>query len=161
MTITVGVDTYATVAEADVYASARLWTAWAALTDAQKEARLVEAARYLDTTYSWKGRIADEAQALAWPRQNFADLEGRNYSTSTTLPQIKWAQIELANMATSSLVASDTQGAVSQVSAGSVSLTFKDGQQASETARMRPIDRILSGLFTARAGGSTVRINRV
>jgi hypothetical protein len=152
MTITVGTDTYATVAEADTYATGRAWTDWLALGTSVKEARLVEAASYLDTSYEWKGRITETDQPLSWPRDGVVDKEGRLLASDVVPARVKAAQIELARIATAGLVVSDTQGEVSQITAGSVSLTFKDSQSVTEGAKYRPIDRMLTGLYVARAG---------
>ena len=153
MAITVGTDTYATLAEADAYAAARSWTDWAALTTAAKELRLTEAAIYLDTSYAWKGAITSSAQAMSWPRSGVTDLEGRAIASDAYPARLKDAQIELARLAsTTALVTSDATGEVSQITAGSVSLTFKDGQTVNEAAKYRPIDRLLTGLYLSRAG---------
>jgi len=155
MTLTVGTDTYATLAEADAYASARSWTDWAALTDPQKEARLIEAAVYLDTSYEWKGSIADDAQVMSWPRVEVYDKEGRLVDSASYPTRLKHAQIELARLATEMLVVNDSQGQVTALTAGSVSLTFKDSQSVTEAAKYRSIDRLLAGLYRSRAGKVT------
>lgn len=152
MAITVGTDTYATLAEADAYGAARGWTDWAALTDAAKELRLTDAAVYLDTSYTWKGIVASTAQPMAWPRGGVIDNEGREIPSNVYPTRLKHAQIELARLASEALVATDTQGEVSSLTAGSVSVTFKDGQTVNEAAKYRPIDRLLTGLYVSRAG---------
>lgn len=152
MALTVGTDTYATLAEADAYAEARSWTDWDALTDPQKEARLTDAAIYLDTSYTWKGQITSVTQVMAWPRDGVYDAEGRLIDAAAYPDRLKHAQIELARLASSSLVVNDSQGEVSALTAGSVSITFKDSQSVSEAAKYRTIDRLLVGLFVARAG---------
>lgn len=152
MTLTVGTDTYATLAEADAYAAARAWADWDALTDPQKEARLIEAATYLDTSYTWKGMIASGDQVMSWPRFGVRDHEGRWIDSDAYPDRLKAAQIELARLATAGLVTNRTTGEVASLTAGSVSVTFKDGNTASEGAQYRSIDRLLAGLYTARAG---------
>ena len=152
MTITVGTDTYATLAEADAYASARSWADWAALTDAVKESRLTDAALYIDTSYTFKGVITSSAQVMAWPRTGVEDSEGRLIASDAYPERLKAAQIEYARLASSGLVTNDTAGDVKAIQAGSVAITFKDRQTASEAARYRSIDRLLTGLYTARAG---------
>lgn len=152
MALTVATDTYATLAEADAYASARGWTDWAALSDAAKELRLTEAAVYIDQTYTWKGRVTSDTQAMSWPRHDVYDKEGRLLASDLIPTRLKWAQIEFARLASEALVTNDTQGTVSSVQAGSVSVTFKDGQQVSEAAKYRSIDRLLAGLYVSRAG---------
>jgi hypothetical protein len=152
MALTVGTDTYATLAEADAYASARSWADWAALTDAVKELRLTEAATYIDTSYTFKGTITSSAQVMAWPRTGVVDSEGREIAADAYPTRLKEAQIELARIASAGLVTNDTAGEVTALTAGSVSLTFKDRQTAIEAAKYRSIDRLLNGLYLARAG---------
>lgn len=152
MALTVGTDTYATLAEANTYATARGWTDWAALTDAAKELRLTEAAVYLDTSYSWKGSIASETQAMSWPRTGVKDLEGRTIASDAYPARLKDAQIELARLASTALVTNDAQGEVKSIQAGSVGITFKDAQNVNEAAKYRSIDRLLTGLYLSRAG---------
>jgi hypothetical protein len=153
MALTVGADTYATLAEADAYAAARSWTDWDALSDAAKELRLTEAAIYLDTSYTWKGAIAAVTQAMAWPRTGVTDGEGRTIASDAYPDRLKAAQIEYARLAeTAALVTNDAQGEVKSIQAGSVGITFKDAQNVSEAAKYRSIDRLLTGLYLSRAG---------
>lgn len=152
MTLTVGTDTYATLAEADAYATLRGWTDWDALSDPAKELRLTEAAVYLDTSYAWKGTIASETQAMSWPRTGVKDLEGRTIASDAYPARLKDAQIELARLASAALVTNDAQGEVKSIQAGSVGITFKDAQNVSEAAKYRSIDRLLTGLYLSRAG---------
>ena len=152
MTLTVGTDTYATLAEADAYATARSWTDWDALTDAQKEARLTDAATYLDTSYTWKGAITSTAQVMSWPRTGVVDAEGRTLASDAYPEKLKAAQIEFARLASTALVTNDAQGEVKSIQAGSVGITFKDSQTVGEAAKYRSIDRLLTGLYVARAG---------
>ena len=150
MTLTVGTDTYATLAEADAYAVDS--TDWAALSDPQKESRLKTAAVYLDTSYTWKGAITSTTQAMSWPRTGVIDAEGRTIASDAYPERLKHAQIELARLASTALVTNDAQGEVKSIQAGSVGITFKDSQTVSEGAKYRTIDRLLTGLYVARAG---------
>ncbi|HPE48703.1 MAG TPA: hypothetical protein PLR76_09905 [Hyphomonas sp.] len=153
MTLTVGTNTYATLAEADAYAATRSWAAtWAALADAVREQRLADAAIYLDTSYTWKGQIADEDQVMSWPRVLVRDKEGRLIASDAYPTVLKYAQVELAYLASAALVTNESAGQVTALTAGSVSLTFKDSQTASEASKYRSIDRLLTGLYISRAG---------
>jgi hypothetical protein len=68
MSLTVGVDTYLTLADADAYFSGRLLSAaWSGLATTDKEAALKMACRYMDRL-NWQGERADQTQVLAWPR---------------------------------------------------------------------------------------------
>lgn len=156
MTLTVGTDTYATLAEADAYAATRSWaSAWDALDDAVKEQRLIDAAVYLDTSYTWKGQISTSTQAMSWPRYGVYDKEGRLLASDAYPDRLKDAQVELAYLASAELVTNSSAGEVTALTAGSVSLTFKDTQSVGEGAKYRSIDRLLTGLYQSRAG--TVR----
>ncbi len=149
--------TYTTVGEADTYAGVRpSWTAWASATAEQKVAARQEAARYLDFSYAWKGEIASSAQVEAWPRTGVIDREGRELSSSEVPEAIKVAEIELANIALAqALVENASSGEVASVTAGSVSISFKDGGAAQESDRLKSIDRIVGGLYESRADMKT------
>lgn len=151
-------DAYASIATVDAYATARGLDTWTG-TDGAKEAAIREATIYLDTSYSWKGAIVSEAQALAWPRHGVADREGREI---TGLPQrVVDACCELAVMKMSaSLVASRTEAEVQSMTAGSVSITYASGSRVSEAERFAWVDRLLTGLHTGRFGGANVRLSK-
>lgn len=96
MTITVGVDTYVTVAEADTFLSKSIRaTSWAGLDTDTKEAALVSAARELQTL-PWIGALTTPGQALSWPRSGVTDREGQAISSATVPQDIKNGQIEWA-----------------------------------------------------------------
>lgn len=70
---------YVSVAAADTYHSEHGAPAtWTAATTAQKEAALMAATVWMDATYSWRGSITDDDQALGWPREDVYDDEGRD-----------------------------------------------------------------------------------
>lgn len=90
-------DSYVTVQEADDYADIfHSDTTWDTLTLVEKEARLKQATRFLDTMVSWASTIKKPTQALAWPRHEFNDREGRVVSEDSVPELIKNAQIDLA-----------------------------------------------------------------
>lgn len=156
MALAVGTDTYATLVEAAAYATARPWlSSWAGLaSDDVREAYMREAAIYLDQSYAWRGSIAVATQAMAFPRTDLYDDEGR---LITGIPErLKSAQIELAiHGITARLVQSRDTGDVKKLKAGSVSLEFVDGQQAKEGEVFAWVDRLVSGLFDHRAGNAS------
>lgn len=153
MTITVGVDVYATIAEADAYSTGRGWTAWGTASDAEKEFALKDAAVYLDSSYTWKGSIATLSQALAWPRAEVTDKEGRTLDNSTIPQRIKDASAELANLRLAGpLVTAADNAKLSELQTGSVKMKFVDGQEVNEAERLRTVDRLLVGLYETRAG---------
>jgi len=92
MAITVGTDTYITVAEADAYLAehyvstdARL-TAWDALSDADKEIYLRNATRSIDSV-KYSGRPKDREQALKFPRCYSDDTA---YYADPDYPYVDW-----------------------------------------------------------------------
>lgn len=77
MALTVGTDSYLSLAEADAYWAARDNLDWEAATAADKEKALREATQYLDGRFDWVGDHPGGAQALGWPRLSARDHEGR------------------------------------------------------------------------------------
>ena len=93
-------NSFATLAEADTYMTARLnastWETDAS--DDTKNRALVEAARELDPM-AWDGIRTASTQALSWPRSWAYDPDSpvQDYFTTTVVPQrVKDAQCELA-----------------------------------------------------------------
>ena len=100
MSLTVGVDTYTTIAEADTYWGHRNNSTWANATDANKKKALREATQYLDGHYTFIGCVSSYEQALAFPRTDLEILYGNRRGVvynSTDIPQpIKDATAQLA-----------------------------------------------------------------
>ena len=105
MAVTVGVDTYLSVADADIYWSDRNNTTWAGTATADKEKGFKEATQYIDNAYTFIGTQIDN-QIRAWPRYDarveFGNYKGEYYDSDTIPPQIKDACAELALEAASS-----------------------------------------------------------
>ena len=73
--INVPQDSYVTVAEADAYHAIRpSANAWAALTEPEKEQRLVAASDYLDSQYIFNGKKTDENQSREFPRNGSTEI---------------------------------------------------------------------------------------
>jgi hypothetical protein len=81
-------NSYATIAESNTYHEAHVYgTNWIDNVDDEIKAQaLVWATRLLDEKVRWIGQIADEAQALGWPRMYVYDQEGRDIA-SDIVPQ--------------------------------------------------------------------------
>ena len=87
MAIIVGTESYASVAEADIYWANRANGTWSAASIADKEKALRFATEFIDGTYDgrWIGEHpGSTAQVLAWPRNGAIDSEGR---IATGIPQ--------------------------------------------------------------------------
>jgi len=98
MALTVGVNSYATNAEADTYFTDSLRAAeWVALGEPTQDAALVEATRYLER-FDYVGEKTDVAptQTLKWPRTGVVDSDGEALSSSVIPDEIKEAQYETA-----------------------------------------------------------------
>jgi len=85
MAITVGVDTYISLADANTHFTGRPYAAeWAAASDAAKEAALREATINLEfLEYVGDRYDTTTPQALKWPRDNLPLIDGVDYSGST------------------------------------------------------------------------------
>lgn len=93
-----GANSYVSVVESDNYITLHFpnESTWSVLTTAEKESFLIRATRFLDTMVKWRSEIKDNHQALAWPRQDFKDKEGRVIKDNSIPDIVKDAQIELA-----------------------------------------------------------------
>lgn len=94
-TLTVGVNSYVTLAEADEIAAARLFsTPWDTAADTTREKALITATALLNRM-QWQGRPVAPSQPLAFPR--VADLAPPGYPLTTDIPPaIPTATVELA-----------------------------------------------------------------
>ena len=73
--INVPQDSYVTVAEADEYNAIRPSNStWAALSDSEKEQRLVAASDYLDSQYIFMGKKTDPNQSREFPRNGSTEI---------------------------------------------------------------------------------------
>lgn len=126
-TITVGTNSYITLANANTYMSATLQAAvWSALADATKEAALISAARMIDRQ-AWQGSKTDSGQAMAWPRSGLVDKDGNEVSSASVPQQVIDAQCELAlALSQDSSIQSNTSSSqnIKRVQAGSASVEY-------------------------------------
>lgn len=124
MSLTVGEDSYLSRADADAYFAARDAAGWTSAPTVAKEAALLQATAYIDGSYAFRGRIADPAQALSWPRRDAIDSEGR---IVTGIPRrIEHATAELALIALAGALAPPLErgGKVLQEKAGPVEIAY-------------------------------------
>ena len=156
-------DSYATLIEADNYADNHFvgsdFTAWDGATDPDKEARLRQAAQWLDANFRsrYVGIIRSESQALEWPRSGAIDRSGR---TINNVPDaVKNAQIELAKymiVNSANLVpAEDRGGQVKREKVGPIEVEYMDNAPSGTTYRWA--EQLLSQVL----GSSVRRVVRV
>ena len=80
-------NTYASLAEAEIYISARLHvSSWQDETSDNKNKALLWATSLLDDLCHWSGLKAGTTQALRWPRTSIWDIDGQAV-TSVAIPQ--------------------------------------------------------------------------
>ena len=123
MAITVGTDTYVTVAEADAYFAARYgFDSWTSLDTPTKEKSLASATQILDLSCAWYGSKVVSDQLLAFPRLPDAD----------PVPQaVKDAQCELAfNINSTGSTSTVGDDPLEGLKAGSVAFDFKAGSKS-------------------------------
>ncbi len=156
MSFTVGTNSFLSVADADTYWSDRADTTWAAATTANKQKALLMATAYLDSNFDWKGVLADVSQSLGWPRLGAYDDEGR--ALDGTPQKVKDATCELAKLALSDELdaAQDRAGAIQQLQAGSVGITFEGGAPTGKY--YRAVLKLLTGIGVFR--GTTALLVR-
>lgn len=149
---------YVTVEDADTYMSERARAAWASLSEPQKQAAIIEATIFLDSTFQWRGEIKSTSQGIAFPRVNCVDRDGRYYDDQVP-KQVKAACCELAWLARSgALIASETEAAIKRVEAGPVKVEFLNGNKVADADKFAWVNRLVGPLIKGGAGGSNVSL---
>jgi len=85
--------------------------------------------RYYYTSPEWTGTVATTTQRLTWPRVGMRDRNGNIISPSVIPRELKDAQSELAGqllMSDTTLDNATSVGGITNIKAGSVSLSFKE-----------------------------------
>jgi hypothetical protein len=154
-------ESYASVAEADLYFANRNNTDWGDLDVPVKEANLRLATDYMTETYRgrWKGYRSNTYQALDWPRKSvvLTDMAINYMIQYNVLPkEVKVACIELAMRANAGELAPDlSQGIISE-SVGTLSTTYD--RSSPQQTRYRAIDMLLRPLLMS--SGASVPLVR-
>ena len=132
MSITQGADTYIELADADTYIAtlSSYATAWAALSDADKETHLKRAAIMLDDKFQGRfvGELYSRTQAMGFPRVGY-DNDGR-LITGSYPTRLKYAQAEIAaRLANGETLYSDVErgGAVKREKVGPLETEYFTG----------------------------------
>lgn len=125
MALTVGIDSFITLEQAETYFDGRLYAAeWSGTTDGDKEKALKMATRTLNRM-AWRGSLTDDSQVMAWPRQGVIDPEGREIAVTTVPQDVKDAEAELAlALLREDLTADDSNRGIKRVKAGTVELEY-------------------------------------
>lgn len=121
---------YATIRQADEYHAARpSAAAWAAFSDAEKQARLVAASDYIDAAYRFKYRKTDPNQERQFPRKGM----------TTVPPEVVKAACEIANYSGSLTTGVGTVSELqrNRVKVGELEVQYDTGSEAAVAASRR------------------------
>jgi hypothetical protein len=156
-------ESFASVADADLYHSNRGNTAWAAIAStALKEAALRKATDYMEQSYRlrWLGYRHTEAQALSWPRDevqraDFTYLNQWSFYPNDEVPtEVKNACAELALKASADELSPDlTQGVIREKVDV---LEVEYDKYSSQSPRYVAIDRLLSPFLSGSSASRSV-----
>lgn len=157
MAITVGTDTFISVADADTYFGTRLYsTTWTGATTADKERALRMATAILNRE-RWAGGITSANQLLAWPRSGAIDQEGRAVSPTAIPTAVRDATCELAMaLLIDDLTQNDGNAGVKTVQAGSVRIEYNGQAPARRLPDM--VTAIIRPLLSPPGGASTTSV---
>lgn len=146
-------NTFASLAVADSFWSARADATWAAASDADKEAALIKAADYIGFGFNFAGYQVNAAQALAWPRGGVTDSRsGYEVDAYSVPPAVVIAACLLAREAlTTDLLGQMTADETIKrqtVKLGDIETTkeFDRGTSAIGIRSFAQVEAILSGL---------------
>lgn len=148
-------ESYASVAEATAYHSARGNTAWAALANDAMEQSLRKATAYMVGEYRmrWGGTRLNDSQALDWPRSLVPrkDAPTSGYYANDAVPrEVKDACSSLALRASTAALHKDQTQRKSSVTVGPISTTYEAGSKIAPT--YSEIDAMLKPMLTTSKG---------
>jgi hypothetical protein len=159
-----GAESYASVADASAYHTARGNAGWAAVVD--KEAALRKATDFMLQTYrlGWKGYRVDPEQALDWPRCEvyLNEVLSGQFSSSYCLPsnivpnEVKNACIELALKVTVEDLNPDLTQQVLSSTVGPISISYS--ASSPQHKRFRAVDMMLYPYLDGN--GITAKVRR-
>lgn len=159
-------EAYASVADADVYFSARGYTLWATMSTAEKEQALRRASDYMLQAYRqrWSGARADVAQALDWPREYVIVRDAQigvpghvsYYPSDAVPPLVVQANCLLAFKAASGELSADLGVPVVEEQVGPIRVRYQEG--ARQSVRYKAIDDMLAAFLAGSE--SSVRLVR-
>lgn len=127
MPLTVGTDTFVSLADANAYFAARLRSEnWDAADAADREKALRLATAIL-TRQRYVGTLASSSQILAWPRNGAVDQEGRAIGSSTIPQAIKDACCEFAlRLLTDDFYADSGNKGIRKVTVANIAIEYSD-----------------------------------
>jgi len=151
-------NSYVSVTNADTYHTEHGAPAtWSAATTAQKQGALMVATTWLDSEFVWRGLIANDDQALGWPRSECYDAEGREIDDNIVPQKVKdaTAYLGLQHLASALDATFARGGDVKRERVDVVEVEYMDRARA--TTWIPYARRILTGLFTGAPGAVTLQ----
>lgn len=98
MTLTVGTNTYDTLANVNTYWLDRGNTSWDEADDEDKEAAIIKATDWLERNFRWRGARLTADQRLGWPREEAYDDDDFAIGTTGAPWQVKEAMAIVADL---------------------------------------------------------------
>lgn len=153
-----GANSFVTVAAADDYWTARNEATWAAATEAQKQAALLDATAFVSGRYrgSWPGTLYSTAQGLDWPRLGAYDEEGRLLEDVPEPVVSACCEMALVSLESGRLNAAlDRGGEIKREKIGPLETEYMDGAPGETSYPV--IDALLSAITSRRTGEIQLR----
>lgn len=160
-------ESYASVADVDVYQSNRGVTLWATLSTAEKEQALRRATTYMEQVYRlrWKGLRTSIPQALSWPRYLAERVDvgyyapAGYYETNVVPSEVVAACCELAFKAAFGDLSPDIGRVTKREKVDVIEVEYESGR--APFVRFRAVDNLLAPLLKGDASGSSfVQLSR-
>lgn len=147
-------DTYATMAQYQAYALN--YYNVTITDDADSEAHLRQAARYLDNGYTWAGYPTNQTQALAWPRYVNILVDGWPVDSDTIPQAILDAQCEMAyRISLGATPYADLDGgAVKREKVDVIETEYAQGTERDRVA-FPAVDALVGPYVTGKVGGKS------
>lgn len=140
---------YITLEQANAYHEIRTSReAWNALSDEQKQQRLVSASDFLDFNYRFSGEKADIAQDREFPRKEFESLG---------IP--KAVQFAVCELALQENLTANPEAKMTSVKVGSLSVSYDDSSPQNSVNRFNYVKQLLS-TWLDRTSFGTVPLER-
>jgi hypothetical protein len=153
-------ESYASLDDVTTYQIGRTdYDAWINMSVEQQEAAVREATTYLDGTFTWRGAIQYQTQALSWPRVGAIDDEGRLILSNTVPLDVVHACAFLAAKSISTSLQPEQSGAAitsKSVGPAGVSISYGSAGASVTTKREFPeVKTMLRGLYVGSPGGTS------
>lgn len=162
MSFTVGVDTYATLAEARAIAESRGWSLPA--DDTQAEISLRNGVDYIDMQEPrFSGSRVSDSQALAWPRSGASYCDGRAIADGAYPAELLRAQVAAAaEYGAGTDVRASTDGRITTMERveGAVTVQYSDRSGDGSAVTIRRAMDALKPLLCGPDGVFQFRVNR-